>query len=655
MKGRKGFTMNGVDYTRRLSKEREYFQDSLKKNNEAHQKRIEDTEARHSHVEKKLSENYIQDKAELEKSYAKNLNNVTDKNRESMNHQTDRFNKDIEEERSKFARESNAKSKDFDQRLTDIKHSYKRAFGSEKENNETVRESDRKRYSENIQDLTLKQDKQLKKYQSDMAGAGADINESIKREKQQLVRSQEEALKAQNKNHFDEREMIKKRLSTELAKTKEIHADEQTQLRDYTSDKLSKFEKHHTNRAENVARDYSERYAQDAEKQHKQNLKTNEQYEDQYSKVRREAQDKIRESENMARRRDNGENEFNAAVAKSGEFNGKAIENHKLQNMRAALDDTKRTYEDMAAKDANDHKISMERERAESRAFMDKSTNKLKAEKMITVADERLENQNRLDHQERQNLVKSRDYEARLMQEKKMGDTRVKNLKENFHKSITEIEEKLRGNIDDVTRSANADKKEFSKKESERTIQQLGDMKQEFNRQLDQTIQGYEFRLANSQKEFDEFKIAMEQKLAAQAQLSETELDYEKKSSADRRTAEVRGLRSAIDEQEHKHRMEVNSMMVNYQKQLAKIQSQMDLKLKLITNDYESKLKEAQASKSRELAEKDNASRTELERLKGNYSEDKQRTVAAYEAKLQQLKDHHETQMQQLNEFKKLS
>lgn len=220
---------------------------------------------------------------------------------------------------------------------------------------------------------------------------------------------------------------------------------------------------------------------------------------------------------------------------------------------------------------------------------------------------------------------------------------------------MTEIEDKLRENIEDVTRSANADKKDFMKRTSEQAIQQLADMKSEFNRQLDQTVQSYEFRLANADKNFEELKMTTNQKMASMTQQSETELDYERKTSAERRNAEVRGLKAAIDEQEHKHRMEVNGMMVNYQKQLAKIQAQNDLKLKLISNDYETKLKEAQASKSRELAEKDNANRTELERLKGNYSVDKNKTVADYEAKLQQLKDHHETQMQQLNEFKKLS
>lgn len=647
--------MNGVDYTRRLSKEREYFKDSLKKNNEAHQRRLEETEARHSHVENKLSENYIQDKADLEKSYQKNLNNLTDRNREAMNHQTDKFLKDREVEREAFVRESNAKSKDFDQRLSDIRHSYNRAFKAEESNDTKIREAEKKRYDGNVKDLVVKQDKQLKKYQEDMSGAGADLKDSFKREKQQLVRNQEETIKDMNSRHFDERELIKRRLSQELDSTKASHAAESEQLRDYTQDKIVKTEQRQSARSEAMAREYSERYAEDAKKQHEETLKTNKQYQDQYDKVRREAQQQIRQSDNVARRRDNGEADFANAVSENREFNGKSLHDYKMKNLRNALDDTRKTYEEQAAEDAKNYKVSNSKERAENQAFIDKRTNQLKKEKMLTVAEERADNQNRLDHQEQMGLAKSRDYERKLMQEKKMGDTRVKNLKENFHKSMTEIEGKLRENIEDVTRSANADKREFIKKENERTIQQLADMKAEFNRQLDQTIQSYEFRLSTAQKNFDELRMSSDQKMASMAQQAETELDYERKTASERRDAEVRGLKAAMDEAEHKHRMEVNGMMINYQKQLAKIQAQNDLKLKLISNDYETKLKDANATKSRELAEKDNYNRAELERLKSNYSDDKQRMVAAYEAKLQQLKDHHDTQMQQLTDFKKLS
>ena len=647
--------MNGVDYNRRLSKEREYFRDSIKKNNEAHKQRLDETETRSKHVVENQSQNFLRDKNDMEKSYEKNLNSLNDKNRESMNLQGDQHNKSTMEERLNFAKEANTKSKDFDQRLNDIKRSYKLAFTSEKGNNEEIRENDKRRYQGNVKDLTEKQEKQIEKYQDDMSGAGADITDAFKREKQQLVRTQEETLAKSQRRHFNDKEVIKERLSTELSRVKQTHEDEANQLRDYTQNKIVKTEKFHSGRGQQLATDYTERYAADAERSHLQAVKTNKTYEDQITKVKRDTQNKLREADNLARRRDTGESEFNEALSSNREFNGKSVKDHKLHNLRGALEDTKRSYEEILSDDAERRKVADSKERAETQSLIDKKTNQLKAEKMIAVAEGRIENQNRIDHQERQSLVKSRDYERQFAQEKKLGETRVKNLKENFHKSITQIEGKLRENIEDVTRTANADKKDFLKKTSARTIEQLADMKEEYNRHLDQTVLGYELRLSAAEKNFDDLKTNSEQRIASIEHQNESELSYEKTTGAERRNAEVRGLKAAMGEQAHNHRMQVNNMIVNYSKQLDKVHSQNDLKLKLITNDYESKLKEAQASKSRELAEKENYNRTELERLKTNYSDDKQRTVAAYEAKLQQMQDHHDTQMQQLNEFKKLS
>jgi hypothetical protein len=647
--------MNGVDYTRRLSKERESYQDSIKKNNEAHKHRLQETEERNKYVVKKQSDNFIKDKMELEKSYQGNLENLIDKNRESMNVKTDRFNKKMTDERLNFAIEANSKSKDFDQRLSDIQESYKRAFTSEKDNNEEIHDIVKKRYQANVKDLTAKQEKQIATYQNEMAGAGADIKNASKQEKHQLVRNQEETLAETHRRHFNEKEGIKKRLSDELSKSKKIHEDEGNQLRDYTQEKIVQTENFHSGRSNQLAKDYTERYASDAEKQHQLAIKTNMQYQDQFNKVRRDAQNEIRIADNLARRSDNGDAEVKAAVSQNREYAAKSVEDHRLRNLKGVLEDTKRNYEEIAAADAKNQKITNEKYRAENQAFIDKKTNQLKAEKIISVAAERLENQKNIDNHERQNLVKSRDHERMVMQEKKMGDTRLKNLKENFHNSISQIEEKLRANIEDVNRNANAEKKEFIKKTTERTVEQLADMKAEYNRHLDQTIQGYEYQIAMAEKEINDLKILSDQKIASLIQQNEVELDYERSTGAERRNAEVRGLKAALGEQSHNHRMEVNKMMVNYQKQLAKIQSQNDLKLKLITNEYETKLKESQVTKSRELAEKENYNRAELERLKSNYIDDKQRTVAAYEAKLQQKQDHHDTQMQQLGEFKKLS
>lgn len=55
--------MNGVDYSKQLAKDREYYQDALKKTKDAHEQRLSATIDRNDHVQKKQRENFIEDKA----------------------------------------------------------------------------------------------------------------------------------------------------------------------------------------------------------------------------------------------------------------------------------------------------------------------------------------------------------------------------------------------------------------------------------------------------------------------------------------------------------------------------------------------------------------------------------------------------------------
>ena len=65
--------MKSVDYSKTLSKEREYFKDAIRRTNESADKRVANANERNEVVVKKQAKNFIEDKAELESSYQKNI------------------------------------------------------------------------------------------------------------------------------------------------------------------------------------------------------------------------------------------------------------------------------------------------------------------------------------------------------------------------------------------------------------------------------------------------------------------------------------------------------------------------------------------------------------------------------------------------------
>ena len=142
--------MKGVDYSKALSKEREYFQDTIKKNQASAEKRIADNNERTEGKVKKQRETFIEDKADLESTYQANLDKLNEKTRDSLSNNNDNFHDERAKEREAFTQEAMTKRKDFDQRLNDIKNSYQKAFTSEKATNEDVNQTNKKKYDKNI-------------------------------------------------------------------------------------------------------------------------------------------------------------------------------------------------------------------------------------------------------------------------------------------------------------------------------------------------------------------------------------------------------------------------------------------------------------------------------------------------------------------------
>jgi t-SNARE complex subunit (syntaxin) len=70
--------MKGVDYTKQLQKDHEYFNDTIRKTQVATDRKIADTNERAEYITKKQRDNFIEDKAELETSYQKNLEKLSE-------------------------------------------------------------------------------------------------------------------------------------------------------------------------------------------------------------------------------------------------------------------------------------------------------------------------------------------------------------------------------------------------------------------------------------------------------------------------------------------------------------------------------------------------------------------------------------------------
>ena len=648
-------SINGVDYTKQLAKDREYFQDANKKLRDTTERRVEDTNKRADHVMDKQRDNFVEDKAELETSYQKNLDNLKVKTASSLEGNSAKFHEDMEKERENFTQDSLKKSKDFDQRLNDIKSSYSKAFVSEKDRNDDINKTVDTKYSKNVDDLRNNSDEKLKEYQDRMSGAGASLKDQYNRERQQLVRTQEDRLTDAYRDSAHKRAELKDRINTENKKTKLVNEAESKNSKEYMNDRMSTMQNKFQDRYETMSKDYSQRSDNLVDAQQRSTLKTNKEHQEKTADLRRGFNDDLRLIDLDKRRRDNGSGEFSDIVAKQQGLKDQVINDSKVNNLKDQLVDTQRDYQHRADREQKAFNDQLGEQSSLATANLDRKLNEANANKIVTVSREREKAEFEVQNREHQNRLSTSAYEQKLMLERTNANVRLTKLKENFNTSMKTLEEKNMAGMEDVTKVSNKDKADFIKKMQESRANENFEMKREFGKMMDATVQDYEQRLATYQRDNEYIKTNLTQKIQNVTDQTDKQLESQRTLFEDRRSADVKGQQLLMDQRESQLKKNFNTMNITYQKKIDKMQLESESKLKLITNDYESKLKELKAITSKELAVKDTTQQIELDRIKQSFDEEKTRIVSAYESQIEAMKKGHKDQMDSMTDFKRLS
>ncbi len=647
--------MNGVDYTKKLANEREYFQDAIKKDRDMSEKRIAENEKRHDEIQKRQSDTFIEDKNEIEKHYQGHLENVRNKTQAAIEDQNYKSRKELESQRESFAREAQVKSQDFNDRLNDIRSSYQKSFDSEKKNHQSLQEHDKNRYNRNVADITKDTDTKLKDYQDRLHGAGSDLKDQYKREREQLVRANEDHLQNVYKDENEKRTDLKERLASDVKKSKEIHESEIAHTKKHSKDRLDNMQKHYEDRYQTMTKDYSQRNDNLVESTRREAVKANQENQQKLMDTRRDFNKQMQLVEMDKRRRDNGDGEFSEVSKRQNGLNDKIVYEDKMNHLKTELVEAQRGFNARRSKDQDNFNQDLKTESSEATARLERKMNEMNADKLVTVSKERESAQKKVENREYQNRIDKASYERQLMVERNNANQRVDKLKENFNKSMTALEERGQANIEAVTKSANTDKAEFTKQMYENRNNEVFEMKREFTKIMDSTVQDYEQRLSHYQRENDTLKLAMSQKVANIVDQTDKQMETQRKWFEDKRVADQRANQLLMDQREHALKTATNQMNLSYQKKLDEMQVSNDRKLKLITNDYENKLKELTSSKARDIAQKDSTHQGELERLKQTYEDEKARVVTQYENQINAMKLAHSEQVDSLKEFKRLS
>lgn len=654
--GRQGmFSMNPIDYSKSLQRDREVFRDTIQKDRQSNEKRIADAEARHQVQKEKQSQAFIEDKTELEKNYQSNLENMDQKTQEAIHEKNVRYQKQLAQEREAFQQESSTKSKDFDQRLNEIKSSYRRSFDSERDNHEHIQDTHKKRYNRNVEEITKNTDQKLREYQDKVVGTGATLKDQYNRERRQLSNSHEDQIRGIYKDQSNKQVALKERVANDISKNREVAEADMKHLRDYSDQRIQDAQKRSDERIKALATDYSQRNENLTASQRKNAIQTNKEHQSAMAETRRGFQAELRSRDLKERRNDNGSGEFSETMKNQMGLNERVVADNKLKKLNDQIREIKADVNERIGDNQEAFNEELRVESSEATARMERKVNELNADKISTVAKERQQNLKEIDNRENQNRISTASYERQLMLERNSANERIKKLKENFNESFRALEEKSQKNIEAISKTSSTDKADFMKQMRESRNNEIFEIKREFSRLMDQTVTDYEKRLNNYQKDFEFMKNGQDLKIQAVMDQSNNEVESQRKLFDDRRKADLRAHQLLQDQKDNVHKQSLDSLNLNYEKKLNQMVTNHEAKLKLITNEYENKLKVMSASRAKDLNEKDMAHQTELQRTKMAYEEDKGRVIDQYESRLAAMKIANKEQIESIKDFKRLS
>lgn len=649
-------TINGLDYSKRYAQDRDYFNETSKKVQETADKRVEDSQKKSDYVISKQRDNFLKDRTKLEKNYQENISDLKERTETSIDQTKEKFNKTLQKERQEFTQDSINKSRDFGKKLEDIKSSYKKAFESETDRNETISKSNKLKYEKNIQDNKKTFDKKLKEYDDKISGASADVRAKNDQERLQLVSAQEDRLNSAYKDAAKSVADIKEKNTVENKKLRENHNQEISAKKELAESQKMELEKKVQRQLADINIDYALKN-EELEKSNSKYIKNvNSDYQKRIADLKAAHRNEVsnKEFENNKKMWLEETNSDEVSLKQQGLKKTTRLEK-QVKDLNKHMVDMEKSLQSRIEVDNDKFKEELSKQSFELNKAFEKQFETANKDKVLTVSREREKFEKDIRGREEQKKLDQVAFDSQIQLERSSANEKIARLKENFNNSMKMLEERHKLNLEEISKEKSQDKSKIITSFNERRLEEMSDIKRSFTKMLDSTVQEYEQRLASIMRDNEYIKNNLNQKIQTILDQTEKQLESQRVLFENQRVSDRKSQQTLMDERENQLKRTFSTMNLNFQKKIDRLQIESEARIKLLTNDYESKLREVKATMAKELGQKDTLRMEEISKIKEANESEKARIVSMYETQIEAMKGSHKEQLNQMAEFKRLS
>jgi hypothetical protein len=647
--------MNGVDYTRKLDRERELYSKSIKDNNRNNKEHLEAMKTSFDHKTKSQESAHIKQKHQLEKNFNDRYTKLDNAQKESLINKNQAYEKAILSNEDQFHDERRANQKNFTTRFSDLKDDFSTAQELERNSNKLVQDGLKENYEKRVGTLRKDADVNLKAYQENAIGDNKEVNEKMQTEKRQLIANHEKDLNSLQKQEIEKRNDLKERVVSDVNKIRENQNAENIASRARAKENFKQLTDSTTDKVRGLQNHMEEESSRMTDAQQKEIKKQNIGFSDRFTQQEKRYNRNLREAEIKHRAQGIGAGSINAEIADKQKVVDKTATDRRIAtilNERVELQDTNERMQSKATETFQDTYKDLKLDHADS-------SDKQKRQMTEASTSERLKERNLRAEQEHNHAIslqyKDTVNETKINDLNRKAKSTINNLKENYSKSMAKAVGASEENFSTARDAMNAEKRILQKKLHEENSENATFLRQQSDEKMALVTGGLEKKVDALENQNRELQLSYESKINHIVQKTSEEVQRQQRAFKATADNEVKLERDAGKTREKQLTDNMRLAQKNFDRRLNEQRIQNHGKLNETTFNYEKKLKDQETKfqgiidtnkkfYDREQARLNLASDTERERL-----------ISQYENKVEKLQEVNRQKIREMEEFSKIS
>lgn len=643
--------MDGIDYTKQLSKQTQGYYDSLDKTRDAAKKQVEKIEELASTKLGKQKDLSAQKQENAERLYQDRVETITEDAKKLVKEKQQKFAEKNRKDSETFVKSKEESQADYQKRLDNLSEAYRNRDKDSSEFHDRHLSNNKGRFKEKVSDLQRKHEKELDDVIDRSREGTSKLREDTTLEKQSVGKSSRD--KIQNLEH---------RQSLENAREKDNIRRDIKQIAQTSQDSIDHTEKR---ARENFNRIESEKKVNDHE--------LHSLFSDQSQMQQRaHAAEKVKMVQSQKDNMNKLQKDFNKQQA-ANEVELKRGNGEDVTGRYAKEQEATRTKDLLASK----QKQYSEALTAAQKKF-NEETDKLKTNNDLTARETAIINAKNIDAKEkfngqttteligknnrqRESMVTAftdrekinRENSDRLLgNSEELNKKRYDNLRMTFTDTVNNLAEKNRAVFEEVRQTEGQRRTKLVEKNRADTNVAITELKKVNADKINSSSIEYEKRLADAAQKHRAMQQFYEDKLASSRQETINTLDKQSYIFNEQRKEDTQAMKSQMAIREEELNGTIDAWRSRYNKDMTDISQAYEKKMKTMMVDYEGRISTMLTDRDKENNRLVSSFNQQIEKNKLANKNEKDRIIGQYENQLGKLKEAYEQKSQSIEDYK---